>query len=381
MKSQSLNYKRIVIKAGTAVLTQGEEHSQLNEQNIKNLVEQIISLMNSGYEIVLISSGAIASGRDIIQNNLNNQNKRNIVSRQVLAAIGQSKLMNIYQESFEESGVYTAQTLLTSGDLSNRQSYLNIKNTLISLLQLKAVPILNENDVVAVEEISHVFGDNDRLSALVANLIDADLLIILSDTDGLFNKDPNTFPDAKLVKQVTTIDDSVDRMIGKNINPWARGGMVTKIEAARLVTSAGIPMVLCNGKTPDILLQVVNNDFTGTLFEAKQERLESRKTWMLAIATEFSSAHICVDEGAKQALLKNASLLPSGILKLHGTFDRGDVIYITDESAANPFACGITNYSSDDVSQISGQQSTNIEATLGYNYGEEIIHRDNLVNL
>ena len=183
MKHSDSKYKRIVVKAGTAVLTQGAEHSQLDEQNIRNLVNQITSLMESDYEIVLISSGAIASGRDILQNNLNNQNKRNIVSRQVLAAIGQSKLMNFYQESFGESGIFTAQTLLTSDDLSNRQSYLNIKNTLISLLGLKAVPILNENDVVAVEEISHVFGDNDRLSSLVANLIYADLLIVLSDND------------------------------------------------------------------------------------------------------------------------------------------------------------------------------------------------------
>ena len=381
MKNSNSKYKRIVIKAGTAVLTQGEEHSQLDEQNIRNLVNQITSLMESDYEIVLISSGAIASGRDILQNNLNNQNKRNIVSRQVLAAIGQSKLMNFYQESFGESGIFTAQTLLTSDDLSNRQSYLNIKNTLISLLELKAVPILNENDVVAVEEISHVFGDNDRLSALVANLIDADLLIVLSDTDGLYDKDPNAFPDAQLVEKVSVIDESIDQMIGKNINPWARGGMVTKIEAARLVTSAGIPMVLCNGNTPNILLEVVSHDFTGTLFEPKEGRLESRKTWMLAIVAEFKTAHICVDAGAKQALLKNASLLPSGILNTHGDFNRGDVIYIADENGENPFACGITNYSSNDVKQISGKQSTVIEASLGYNYGEEIIHRDNLVNL
>ena len=381
MKNSNSKYKRIVVKAGTAVLTQGEEHSQLDEENIRNLVNQITSLMESDYEIVLISSGAIASGRDILQNNLNNQNKRNIVSRQVLAAIGQSKLMNFYQESFGESGIFTAQTLLTSDDLSNRQSYLNIKNTLISLLGLKAVPILNENDVVAVEEISHVFGDNDRLSALVANLIDADLLIVLSDTDGLYDKDPNAFPDAQLVEKVSVIDESIDQMIGKNINPWARGGMVTKIEAARLVTSAGIPMVLCNGNTPNILLEVVSHDFTGTLFEAKEGRLESRKTWMLAIVAEFKTAHICVDAGAKQALLKNASLLPSGILNTHGDFNRGDVIYIADENGENPFACGITNYSSNDVKQISGKQSTVIEASLGYNYGEEIIHRDNLVNL
>lgn len=381
MENNSSRYNRIVVKAGTAVLTQGEDHSQLNEKNIRNLVDQIVSLMKSGFEVVLISSGAIASGREILNHSLNNQNKRNIVSRQVLAAIGQSKLMNFYQESFGESGIFTAQTLLTSDDLSNRQSYLNIKNTLISLLELKAVPILNENDVVAVEEISHVFGDNDRLSALVANLIDADLLIILSDTDGLYDRDPNVFSDAKLVTNVATIDDSIDQMIGKNINPWARGGMVTKIEAAKLVTSAGIPMALCNGNTENILFKVVSDKFTGTLFEAKQERLESRKTWMLAIVTELQSAHISVDQGAQTALMKNASLLPSGISDLHGAFNRGDVIYITDSSGANPFACGITNYSSDDVQKIQGQQSINIEGSLGYNYGEEIIHRDNLVIL
>lgn len=381
MGNMEKKYKRIVIKAGTAVLTKGEEHTQLNENSVNQIVDQIVNLVQSGHEVVFISSGAIAAGREIINHNPDNQTKKNIVSRQVLAAIGQSRLMNYYQEAFGKSEIFTAQTLLTSNDLTNRQSYLNIKNTLLSLLNVNVLPILNENDVVAVEEISTVFGDNDRLSALVANLIDADLLIILSDTDGLYDKDPNVNETAVLVEEVSVIDDSITQMIGNNINPWARGGMVTKIEAARLVTSAGIPMILCNGNTHNVLIEAAGGNQVGTLFRPKEGRLESRKTWMLAIVTSHQNASITVDLGAEVALNQNASLLPSGITTINGEFNRGDVIYINTASKPEPFACGITNYSSNDIKKVLGKQSKLIESELGYNYGEEIIHKDNLITL
>ena len=381
MGNMEKKYKRIVIKAGTAVLTKGEEHTQLNENSVNQIVDQIVNLVQSGHEVVFISSGAIAAGREIINHNPDNQTKKNIVSRQVLAAIGQSRLMNYYQEAFGKSEIFTAQTLLTSNDLTNRQSYLNIKNTLLSLLNVNVLPILNENDVVAVEEISTVFGDNDRLSALVANLIDADLLIILSDTDGLYDKDPNVNETAVLVEEVSVIDDSITQMIGNNINPWARGGMVTKIEAARLVTSAGIPMILCNGNTHNVLIEAAGGNQVGTLFRPKEGRLESRKTWMLAIVTSHQNASITVDLGAEVALNRNASLLPSGITTINGEFNRGDVIYINTASKPEPFACGITNYSSNDIKKVLGKQSKLIESELGYNYGEEIIHKDNLITL
>ncbi|HCG91368.1 MAG TPA: glutamate 5-kinase [Dehalococcoidia bacterium] len=381
MGNMEKKYKRIVIKAGTAVLTKGEEHTQLNENSVNQIVDQIVNLVQSGHEVVFISSGAIAAGREIINHNPDNQTKKNIVSRQVLAAIGQSRLMNYYQEAFGKSEIFTAQTLLTSNDLTNRQSYLNIKNTLLSLLNVNVLPILNENDVVAVEEISTVFGDNDRLSALVANLIDADLLIILSDTDGLYDKDPNVNETAVLVEEVSVIDDSITQMIGNNINPWARGGMVTKIEAARLVTSAGIPMILCNGNTHNVLIEAAAGNQVGTLFRPKEGRLESRKTWMLAIVTSHQNASITVDLGAEVALNQNASLLPSGITTINGEFNRGDVIYINTASKPEPFACGITNYSSNDIKKVLGKQSKLIESELGYNYGEEIIHKDNLITL
>jgi glutamate 5-kinase len=381
MGNMEKKYKRIVIKAGTAVLTKGEEHAQLNENSVNQIVDQIVNLVQSGHEVVFISSGAIAAGREIINHNPDNQTKKNIVSRQVLAAIGQSRLMNYYQEAFGKSEIFTAQTLLTSNDLTNRQSYLNIKNTLLSLLNVNVLPILNENDVVAVEEISTVFGDNDRLSALVANLIDADLLIILSDTDGLYDKDPNVNETAVLVEEVSVIDDSITQMIGNNINPWARGGMVTKIEAARLVTSAGIPMILCNGNTHNVLIEAAAGNQVGTLFRPKEGRLESRKTWMLAIVTSHQNASITVDLGAEVALNQNASLLPSGITTINGEFNRGDVIYINTASKPEPFACGITNYSSNDIKKVLGKQSKLIESELGYNYGEEIIHKDNLITL
>ena len=249
-------YRRVVIKVGTSLLTLGSGDHGLNREIIADLVRQICLLRDQGVEALLVTSGAVAAGREALESrprssNLSGRRRvlagHDIRSRQVMAAVGQSRLMHAYQEMFGGRGHMVAQTLLTINDLTDRQAYLNVGNTLTGLLELGVIPILNENDVVAVDEIGEVFGDNDRLSALVANLVDADLLVILTDTDGLYTADPNLDPSAELIPEVNRVNEDIMALAGKNFNPWARGGMPTKIDAARLVTSSGMAMVMCRG--------------------------------------------------------------------------------------------------------------------------------------
>ena len=241
------------------------------------------------------------------------------------------------------------------------------------------MPILNENDVVAVDEIGEVFGDNDRLSALVTNLVDADLLVILTDTEGLYTADPNVDASARLISQVDQVDDAIEAMAGRDLNPWARGGMPTKIEAARLVTTAGVTMVMCNGLSTDGLVQAAQGKAIGTLFRPAGEKLEARKRWMLGGISHRGG--VFVDAGAARALRENnRSLLPAGVSSVEGEFQRGDIIYILD-SEGKRIACGITNYKSQDIGLIQGLRSDRIQSTLGYHYGQEVVHRNNLVLL
>jgi glutamate 5-kinase len=270
-----------------------------------------------------------------------------------------------------------AQVLLTIKDLYDRQSYLNVRNTLQGLLDLGVIPILNENDVVAVDEIGEVFGDNDRLSALVANLVDADLLVILTDIDGLYTADPNLDPEARLLPVVERVDEDIEALAGRDRNPWARGGMATKIDAARLVTTSGITMVMCHGMTEDSVLRAARGDEIGTMFRPAAEKLEARKRWMLGAVSHRSA--VAVDQGAAAALRKNnRSLLPAGITEVTGDFERGDIVYIV-AAGDRRIACGIANYGSADIKRIRGVRSDDIQDTLGYHYGPEVIHRDNLV--
>ena len=326
----------------------------------------------------MVTSGAIAAGREALGSGPDSA-MRDIPTRQIMAAVGQSRLMHTYQEMFASHGVQVAQTLLTTNDLANRQSYLNVGNTLQGLLELGVVPILNENDVVAVDEIGEVFGDNDRLSALVANLVDADLLVILTDIDGLYTADPHVDPTATLIPLVTQVDDEVVAVAGKNANPWARGGMPTKLDAARLVTTSGISMVICNGHAENAVLRAAKEEPIGTLFLPGTGKLEARKRWMLSGVSH--KGEVVVDPGAVSALREhNRSLLPAGITAVKGEFQRGDIIYITDNEDRH-LACGIANYSSEDVARIRGSRSEFIQGTLGYHYGQEVVHRSNLVLL
>ena len=241
--------------------------------------------------------------------------------------MGQGHLLHVYEQFFASHDIRVAQALLTWKDVSDRQSYLNVRNTLLALLELGVVPILNENDVVAVDEIGEVFGDNDRLSALVANLVDADLLAILTDIDGLYTADPHVDPDAQLVRRVEKVDEAVQYAAGKHRNPQARGGMPTKLEAARLATSSGVATVICNGREADVVLRLAGGEELGTLFIPTASKMESRKRWMLSGLS--NKGQILVDHGATTALRdRNRSLLPAGVQGIEGAFQRGDIVYI-----------------------------------------------------
>jgi glutamate 5-kinase len=373
-------YRRIVVKAGTSVLTVAEGARRgLDLDSLGDLARQISLLRrDQGTEVLLVTSGAIAAGREGLGESWGHLG-RDIPSRQVLAAVGQSRLMHTYQELFAAHQVKVAQTLLTIKDLSDRQAYLNVRNTLLGLLELGVVPILNENDVVAVDEIGEVFGDNDRLSALVANLVDADLLLILTDTEGLYTADPKLDTSAKLIPVVKEVDSATEAAAGTHRNPWARGGMPTKIDAARLVTTAGISMVMCHGKAEDAVLRAARGEAIGTLFQPAGGKLEARKRWMLAGISH--RGEIRVDTGAARALLeRKVSLLPAGVKEVKGAFQRGDIVFITEEGGER-IACGIANYASADIERVRGRRSTQIEGILGYHYGQEVVHRNNLVLL
>jgi glutamate 5-kinase len=371
-------YHRIVVKAGTSVLA-GEAGDALDISVMRDLVSQIAQLQGmDGAQMLLVTSGAIAAGR---QSAAETPAIPDIPTRQVYAALGQSRLMRIYADLFAGHDLGVAQVLLTLHDLSQRQSYLNVRNTLLSLLDLGVVPIINENDVVAADEIGEIFGDNDRLSSLIAALIDADLLIILSDVDGLYTADPGSDPTATRIETVDSVDNSVFAMAGEHRNAWARGGMPTKLHAAQLVTASGIAMAICRGRNPEALLRVARGESVGTFFKPAQSKLEARKRWMLSRVGDTDWGQVVVDDGAVAALRRGAvSLLPAGVRNVVGDFTRGDIIYVSD-LADHYVACGIANYSAADVGRIQGMRSDRIVDTLGYHYGQEVIHRNNLVLL
>ena len=370
----SLRYNRLVVKAGTGVLTGGSQ--SLDTDVLSNLVGQIARLHRSGAEVILVTSGAVAAGRQTLGPKAE---RRDIPFRQVLAAIGQGRLMGLYEQLFGEHGISVAQALLTWKDLSDRQGYLNVRNTLLALLELRVVPVLNENDVVAMDELGEVFGDNDKLSALVANLVDADLLVILTDIDGLYTSDPHVDPDAHLIQRVERVDTSVEMYTGEHLNPQSRGGMATKLEAARLATTSGISTVVCNGVEKDVVLRLAQGEESGTLFLPTASRMESRKRWMLSGLS--SRGEIYVDQGAVSALQdQNRSLLPAGVNGVEGEFQRGDSVYVMN-GEGEKVACGIANYGSEDIGRIMGIRSDRIQSILGYHYGQEVVHRNNMVLL
>jgi glutamate 5-kinase len=375
MDKSSLAYKRIVTKFGTGLLTGGSE--RLNERVMSGLASQLAQLHTQGLEVVIVSSGAIASGRQ--QLGIANQAK-GVPFKQVLASVGQHRLVSLYERLLGRYDITVAQALLAKADLLNRAGYLNARNTLLALLELRVVCIVNENDVVAVDELHDaVFGDNDNLSAMVANLIDADLLMILTDTAGLYTADPRRHPEAQLIPQVERIDLKIERLAANTTGRLGTGGMITKVAAAKLATSFGVTVVIADGREPDVILRLARGEAIGTRFLPASSKRESRKRWMLSGLS--TKGKLVVDFGAAKALRKQKrSLLAAGIKDLEGEFQRGAIVNIYDPEGLR-LGCGITNYSSADLKVIKGAHSGKIVTLLGYDYGSEVVHRNNLVVL
>jgi glutamate 5-kinase len=320
-----------------------------------------------------VSSGAIVAGRQAL--NIA-RDGRDIPFKQVLAAVGQAKLMQIWDDLFSREDIVIAQTLLTRGDLADRQGYLNARNTLLALLDRKVVPIVNENDVVATEEIR--IGDNDNLSALVANLIDADLLILLTDQRGLYTADPRRSSSATLIAEVPVITDDIIALAAGAGTVRGTGGMVTKVQAARLATESGVTVLVAGGTTDNVLVRAAKGEAIGTLFPSNRTRMESRKRWILAGLAGKAAAQI--DAGAVSALGRGRSLLPAGVVSVRGPFDRGDSVNIVGPEGKQ-IACGVVNYSAADLDRIKGCRSAQITQILGFHLGDEVIHRNNVVML
>ena len=372
-KALTTSYKRIVIKFGTSLLTGGKDY--LDRQVMGDLVRQAAGLHEQGKEVIIVSSGAIASGR----HKLGLAKKvKGIPYKQVCFSVGQSRLMNVYEQLFDPHGITVAQGLLTKTEISGRHGYLNTRNTLLALMELGVICIINENDMVAVDEIREAkFGDNDNLSAMVANLVDADLLIILTEVDGLFTADPHNDPGAKLIPVVEKINTAVEKLASGTSGKLGTGGMITKIEAAKLATACGVAVIIANGRTPDVILKIAGGLKLGTRFQTASSHLGSRDRWMLSGLS--AKGKLIIDSGAGDALKKQQrSLLAAGILQIEGTFQRGDVVKIFDP-AGNYLGCGISNYTSSDIEIIKGMHSQKIAGMLGCDYGAEVIHRNNLV--
>ncbi|WP_353683271.1 glutamate 5-kinase [Thermodesulfovibrio sp. 3907-1M] len=363
---------RIVVKVGSNLLT--DKAGCINQRRIFCLAREVAELHNKLVEIVIVSSGAIASGLK----KLGLKTKpREIRKKQATAAVGQPLLMWMYEKYFLKFKKHIAQILLTRDDLSDRTRYVNAKNTILTLLEMGIIPIINENDTVATDEIK--FGDNDQLAALVAGLVEANHLIILSDVPGLYTSDPKKDSDARLIKHVKEFSKELTEIAKPTSTGYGTGGMYSKVIAAKKATSFGIPVHIVSGRKYGNIKAVIEGKQVGTFFEPVKEKVTSRKGW-IAYATR-SKGNLYIDEGAVKALLKDGkSLLPSGIKKVEGDFDVGDAVYCIDEKGEK-IAKGLVNYSSCEIKLIKGKKSSEIEKILGYKYADEVIHRDNLVIL
>lgn len=363
---------RIVIKFGTSTLTAGTPH--LSPPRIVELVRQMAGLYAAGHGVVLVSSGAMAAGKSALNFP---QLPRHIPKKQMLAAIGQPRLMALYEQIFGLYGLTVAQVLLTRADLADRRRYLNSRNTLTALLEHGVVPVVNENDTVATEEIR--VGDNDNLSALVANLVDADLLVLVTDQAGLFTADPRRDASAELVAEVREeIPPALWEAAGGSATGLGTGGMVTKLQAADLARRAGCTVVIASGEAPDVLPRVAAGEALGTRFLPLASAMESRKRYILSSGR--APGGVAVDEGAARALRQGSSLLPVGVVGVEGDFERGDPVRVLD-AAGRELARGIVNYGAHDLTRLRGRRSDEIEGLLGYDYGAEVIHRNDLVLL
>ncbi|MDD2401886.1 MAG: glutamate 5-kinase [Clostridia bacterium] len=359
--------QRVVVKVGTSTLTHST--GKLNLYQLERLVRELADLRHRDMEIILVTSGAVGAGMGKM--GLKGKPKT-ILEKQATAAIGQGILMHMYEKIFSEYGETVAQILLTREDITDRGRYLNARNTLLTLIKNGVIPIINENDTVAYEEIK--FGDNDTLSSLVAGLIDADLLILLSDIDGLYTADPHKDSTAKLIKTVNELTTEILELAG-NPGKQGSGGMVTKLHAAKIACNSGIPMIVADGSKEGTIREIMAGLNPGTLFIPRDHRIKSRKCW-IAFASEING-YLYVDSGAEKAIVsRGKSLLPSGIIKAEGEFVRGSVVGII--GLKGEFARGIVNYGIGEIKKIKGCQSKDIIKLLEYKDCDEVIHRDNL---
>jgi glutamate 5-kinase len=367
---QTLQPKTVVVKLGTSVLTGGT--LALDRAHMVELARQCAELKKLGHSVVMVSSGAIAAGREhlgypALPNSM--------ASKQLLAAVGQSQLIQTWEALFGIYGIKIGQMLLTRADLEDRERFLNARDTINALVENDIIPIVNENDAVATSEIK--VGDNDNLSALVGILCGADKLLLLTDQKGLFTADPRKDPDAELIKEVKTIDDTLRKIAGGSGTTLGTGGMATKLQAADIARRAGIEVIIAAGSAPNVIFESLGDEPHGTRFLPCEEALENRKRWILA--GPATSGDIVIDEGAVKAVYaKGSSLLAKGVTKVSGEFARGDVVRVTDVNG-KVIARGISSYSSKDMAKIIGKHSKDILGILGYDYGSEVLHRDDMV--
>lgn len=370
------NAKRVVIKFGTNVLTNDEGNISLSR--VYSFVEDVYKLKKSGKEIILVTSGAVGLGRKKVEKYKNSVE----ALKQACAAIGQSKLMSIYEDAFEQYNLLVAQILLIEEDFSQRKQYLSIQETLTNLLDLNVIPIINQNDTVSAlnqqDDVQMCFTDNDKLSALVASSLNADMLVILSDIDALYDDNPK---ENKSAKPIYVVEEITDEILGfaSGVSNAGRGGMKTKLEAAKLVTRSGGTTVVASGMVPSVLTKIFNGEDIGTIFLPDKHLLTGKKRW-IGYATNII-AKLVVDDGAKNAILnKETSLLPIGIIEVINEFNKGDVVSILDQNCVE-FARGIVNYNSQDCRSVMGKHSDLVEEILGHKNYDAIITRDNITVL
>ncbi len=362
--------KRIVVKIGSKALSNGKE--KISRKIIQNLVTSISGLRKNNIEVILITSGAILAGNEFLKINIKNSN---IIKKQVLSSLGQIKLMTIYSEFFQKEKTRVSQLLLTNDIFQDRKRFLNARAMILELLKMNIVPIVNENDTVSIDEI--MFGDNDILASKVASMVDANFLILLTDTDGLYDGNPKKNKNVNLLSMIS--DDQFDRnILSDSKDNISSGGMTSKIDAALNVSKFGIPTIIANGMKKDILLKIFSFKDIGTMISPSNKSVKSRKKWIgIGLKT---SGKIFVDKGAAEAIVKKGkSLLPSGIKKVEGNFEKGQQVIIIDDSSKKNIGRGLISYSSEDLTKIIGIKSSQIESVLGYKYSDEIINRDNLI--
>lgn len=360
----------VVVKVGTRVLTHPD--GTLNRERIAQLAEEIHTISSNSRRVVLVSSGAVGAGISLL--GLKGR-PTDLAKLQAVAAVGQTHLIQAYDQTFARHGRRAAQVLLTLDDVDDRIRYLNVRNTLLSILEFGAVPIVNENDTVSVDELKTTFGDNDRLAAMVTNLIRAPLLVILSDIEGLYDGDPE-LADSKLVSTVERIDERVLSFVRDKKTGLSKGGMASKLESARIVTTAGENMLIASGRQANVLTRIMAGEPLGTLFLAQGKAISPYKRW-LGFSAQVRG-RIGLDDGALRAIVEQGrSLLAAGIVSTQGEFQKGDVVALCD-SEGHVVARGLSNYSSTDVERIKGLKSAKIAELLGQRPYEEVIHRDNL---